>query len=250
MSTGLSANPQAPTPRGIVLIDKPTGPTSMDVCARVRSRLRRGGAPKRIRVGHAGTLDPMATGLLVVMVGGATKRCDEFMAGEKEYVATIDLSARSTTDDAEGDVTPVSVASLPEHGDVVRALGGFVGTILQVPPAFSAIKVGGKRAYRLSRDGQAPVLAARPVVVHDVELLEYAWPRVHIRVRCGKGTYIRSLARDIGAALATGGMLTQLRRTRVGSWSVDAAQSLDGLPDVMTQADLLPEPEAGGATLR
>lgn len=241
-------SPQLPTPRGVLLIDKPTGPTSMDVCARVRARLRRGGAPKRIRVGHAGTLDPMATGLLVVMVGGATKRCNEFMAGEKEYLATIDLSARSTTDDAEGEVTPVAVAAAPLREDVVGVLARFVGTISQVPPAFSAIKVGGERAYRLARDGQTPVLAARPVVVHAIDLLDYSWPNAQVRVRCGKGTYIRSLARDIGTALATGGMLTALRRTRVGPWSVDAAHPLGALAEVMTQADLMPEPEIGPAS--
>lgn len=230
----------APTASGLLLVDKPTGPTSMDVCARVRWRLRQGGAPKRIKVGHGGTLDPMATGLLVLMVGKATKLCETVMAGEKEYEATIDISRRSTTDDAEGELTFVDVASPPTRAMVSLALTNFVGTIMQVPPNFSALHIGGERAYDLAREGKPVQLAARPVTVHAIDLLHYEWPLATVRIACGKGTYIRSIARDLGTALSTGGMLTALRRTQVGRWHVRDAALMDSLPAVMTQADLLP----------
>lgn len=230
----------SPTPAGLLLIDKPPGWTSMDVCARVRARLRRGGAPKRIKVGHAGTLDPMATGLLVVLVGKATRRCEQFMASRKEYEATIDLSRRSTTDDAEGDVTEAALASPPTIEALRSAVAGFVGVIQQRPPAFSAVHVGGRRAYAMAREGRVVELPARPVEVFAFDLLAYEWPLARVRVECGKGTYIRSLARDLGAALAAGGMLTALRRTRSGEFRVDAARPLASLPEVMGQADLIP----------
>jgi tRNA pseudouridine55 synthase len=238
--TTSSSQPETPTPAGLLLVDKPTGPTSMDVCARVRWKLRQAGAPKRIKVGHGGTLDPMATGLLVVMVGKATKLCDTVMAGEKEYEATIDLSHRSTTDDAEGELTAVAVATPPSEAMLRDALSRFVGTIMQVPPNFSALHVGGQRAYDLAREGKAVQLAARPVTVHAIELLDYAFPNVRVRIACGKGTYIRSIARDLGPALGTGGMLTALRRTQVGRWHVRDATGMDSLPERLTQGDLLP----------
>lgn len=232
-------NPDAPTPAGVLVVDKSGGYTSMDVCAIVRTRFRRGGAPKRLKVGHAGTLDPMATGVLVVLVGKATRMSDKMMLGEKEYEAEIDLSRRSTTDDAEGDVEEVSPAvAAPSEAGVREALRMFVGEIMQRPPAFSALKVGGRRAYDLARAGKAVELAARPVVVHECRLDAYAWPIATVWVRCGKGTYIRSIARDLGGTLGGGGMLTALRRTRVGPWKIGMARRLDELPDVLTQADL------------
>ena len=237
--TTSSSQPETPTPAGLLLVDKPTGPTSMDVCARVRWKLRQAGAPKRIKVGHGGTLDPMATGLLVVMVGKATKLCDTVMAGEKEYEATIDLSHRSTTDDAEGELTAVAVATPPSETMLRDALSRFVGTIMQVPPNFSALHVGGQRAYDLAREGKAVQLAARPVTVHAIELLDYAFPNVRVRIACGKGTYIRSIARDLGPALGTGGMLTALRRTQVGRWHVRDATGMDSLPERLMQGDLI-----------
>ncbi|MBX9736323.1 MAG: tRNA pseudouridine(55) synthase TruB [Phycisphaerales bacterium] len=239
------ATPPTPTPTGILLIDKPLGPTSMDVCRRVRWRLVQGGAPKRVKVGHGGTLDPLATGLLVVLVGKATPLCDQVMRGEKEYLTTIDLSAFSTTDDAEGERTPVSVTSPPCENDVRSTLEKFVGVIQQRPPAFSAMKVDGQRAYDLARAGNLVELPARPVTIHAIALESYAWPLLSIRVLCGKGTYIRSLARDIGTALGVGGYLTALRRTRTAEFRIENARTLQGLPDVMTQADLSPV-EVGG----
>lgn len=228
----------APTPAGVLVVDKDQGFTSMDVCAIVRTRFRRGGAPKRLKVGHAGTLDPMATGVLVVLVGKATRLSDRMMLGEKEYLAEVDLSRRSDTDDAEGRVEEVEVARVPDEGTVRQALAGFVGEIMQKPPAFSALKVGGRRSYDLARAGKAVELAARPVVIHECRLEAFAWPLAKVWVRCGKGTYIRSLARDLGTTLGCGGMLTALRRTRVGAWTEAMARRIDTLPDVMTQADL------------
>lgn len=238
-SISSEAKNEPPTPFGIVVIDKAKGFTSMDVCAVVRGRLKRGGAPKRIKVGHGGTLDPMATGVLVVMVGKATKLCELVMVGEKEYEATVDLSRSSDTDDAEGNVRTVEVGSIPDEAAVRSAVAKFVGAIDQVPPAFSALHVGGRRAYDLARDGQVVELASRRVIVHEIRVIRYEWPEVVIAVRCGKGVYIRSIARDLGAELGTGGMLTALRRTRVGTWTIEQARTLDSLPQqAMTQADL------------
>lgn len=244
------------SPSGILIVDKPKGFTSMDVCAKVRGRLRRGGAPKRVKVGHGGTLDPMATGLLVLLIGKATTLCDAIMAGVKEYDAEIDLSRRSTTDDAEGEVTPnpccLTEGFVPPDDAAVRALlPRFVGTIMQRPPAFSALNVGGVRAYALARKGRPPELPARPVLVHEIELTSYAWPIARVRVVCGKGTYIRSLARDLGAALlgssgndSAGGMLTALRRTRVGRYSIADALTFESIPDPLREGDLRPIPSA------
>lgn len=234
----------APTPAGLLVIDKQPGFTSMDVCAILRTRLRRGGAPKRIKVGHGGTLDPMATGVLVIMVGKATRLCDRIMGDEKEYHATIDLAHRSTTDDAEGEVTPVEVVRVPTLDELERVAATMVGTIQQRPPAFSALHVGGQRAYDLARKGATVELPARPVVVHEFSLRDYRFPLVDAVVRCGKGTYIRSLARDLGLALSVGGMLRSLRRTRVGTHAIEAARTLDSLPNVLAQTDLVPMPDA------
>jgi tRNA pseudouridine55 synthase len=228
-----------PTPSGLLLIDKEPGYTSMDVCAIVRTRLRRGGAPKRIKVGHGGTLDPLATGLLVVLVGKATPLCSTIMAGEKEYVASVDLSRVSETDDEEGPTRTLEGVTPPSRERVLAALASLTGDIQQRPPAFSAIKQGGRRAYEIARGGGAVVLPARTVTVHEVELLAYDFPRLSLRIRCGKGTYIRSIARDLGPLLGTGGMLTSLRRTRVGRWSVEGAKKLGELPEVLGQSNLI-----------
>lgn len=234
--------PETPPPSGLLIVDKQPGFTSMDVCAMIRARLRRGGAPKRITVGHTGTLDPLATGVLVVLAGRATRLCERLMADEKEYEARIDLSRRSTTDDEGGEITPTPCVSIPSREHVGEAVLRFTGRILQAPPAYSAISVGGRRAYDIARKGGRVDLPPRPVDVHEIAVLRYAFPLLDVRVRCGKGTYIRSLARDIGTALGAGGMLASLRRTRVGAFGVPAARTLDQLPPVLTQADLLPAP--------
>ncbi|MDX2130434.1 MAG: tRNA pseudouridine(55) synthase TruB [Planctomycetota bacterium] len=225
---------------GLLLIDKHVGPTSMQVCANIRRRLREGGAPKRVKVGHAGTLDPLASGLLVVLVGRATRLCDLYMAGEKAYVAQVDLSANSATDDAEGERTPVDVPVPPTRGAVERALTGFVGTILQTPPVYSAVHVDGRRAYALARAGTPPQLLPRPVFVSALRLTDFAWPIATVEIECGKGFYVRSLARDLGRALGVGGLLASLRRTRVGAFSVGQAVRIADLPNAMDQSHLAP----------
>jgi tRNA pseudouridine55 synthase len=232
-----------PTPTGILIVDKPIGPTSMSVCARVRGALRGAGAPKGIKVGHGGTLDPLATGVLVVLVGKATRLCNKIMVGEKEYLATLDLSRFSVTDDAEGPFEEVSVTTPPTREEVERAAAKFVGTIEQMPPRYSALNIGGMRAYDMARQGMAVPLSARTVEIHEIRVLGYEWPRVELDVRCGKGVYIRSLARDIGTALGTGGMIAALRRTRVGRFTLEGAVGRDDLPRKLTQADLRPIPE-------
>jgi tRNA pseudouridine55 synthase len=241
MEPKLETEVELPTPSGLLVIDKRIGLTSMTACAVVRGKLRSGGAPKRIKVGHGGTLDPLATGVLVLLVGKATKRCAEVMAGEKRYLAEVDLSRVSTTDDREGELTEVPVERVPTREEVEGACRGFVGRIEQRPPAYSAMKIGGVRAYKLARLGDVREMAARPVDIYAIDVLEYAWPLLTLDIRCGKGTYIRSLARDLGRSMSppVGGMLVNLRRTAVGRWTIDQARTLDELPAVLRQDDLL-----------
>jgi tRNA pseudouridine55 synthase len=220
---------------GVVVVDKPAGMTSHDVVARVR---RLAGTRK---VGHAGTLDPMATGVLVVGLDRATRMLGHLTLTEKSYDATVRLGATTTTDDAEGEVV-TSTSAVAVSEDAVRAaLRDYEGTIMQVPSTVSAIKVGGKRAYALARDGQEVELAARPVTVHAIEADDFRregeFLDFRLRIRCSSGTYIRAIARDFGAALGVGGHLTSLRRTAVGPFTVDDANSdLDHL-DVVPIAD-------------
>lgn len=240
--------PQPTNPVGLLVVDKPEGPTSMDVCRVVKARLRNGGAPKSVKVGHGGTLDPLATGVVVVLVGrAATRLCDEVMAGEKEYVAEVDLAHRSTTDDREGELTVVDMTGVPGRDDVEAACAGWVGLVQQAPPAHSAIWIDGERAYKLARAGEAPEMKTRPVEVHAIRIVEYEFPRLVLEIRCGKGTYIRSLARDIGGSLGVGGMLRALRRTSVGRFRIEDATHLNDVPSPLMQEHLLPigTPEDG-----
>mgnify|MGYP006421022847 CR=1 FL=1 len=202
----------------------------MGVCRVVRAKLRAGGAPKRVKVGHGGTLDPLATGVLVVLVGRATRLQDSVMGTDKGYRATIDLAHVSESDDMEREPEPVAVETAPDRDAIVRVLDRFVGVIEQAPPAHSAVKIGGKRAYQHARAGRAIAPDARPVRIDAIEIVSYAFPELVVEVHCGKGTYIRSLARDIGAALGTGGMLAGLVRTRVGRFTLEDAARLDDLP--------------------
>jgi tRNA pseudouridine55 synthase len=238
----VNAPPPGPAPSGMLLIDKPPGWTSMDVCATVRARLRRGGAPKRIRVGHTGTLDPFATGLLVVLIGPGTRLAAGLTAQAKAYTAVCDLSRTSTTDDPEGETTEVRALREPTRDEVEETARRFVGQIMQKPPAFSAVHVGGRRAYSLARAGQAPDLPARPVMVYSLRVVAYEYPALEFAVECGKGTYIRSLARDLGAALGCGGMLTALRRTASGPYRIEKARTVESLPERLGKRDLLPLP--------
>jgi len=209
---------------GFLNVDKPEGLTSHDVVAWVRRRVPRG-----VRVGHAGTLDPFATGVLVLGVGPATRLCDYVQRQAKTYVATLRLGATSTTDDPEGQISEVADARPPSPDALQAALGKFVGEIEQVPPDYSAVHVRGRRAYELARRGEKPRPEPRRVVVHRMALLDYRWPEAEVEVECGSGTYVRALARDIGAALGVGAYCAALRRTRVGVFSVEEAVGLDDL---------------------
>lgn len=213
----------------IFYIDKPLHWTSFDVVKRVRGVLRRRTGLKKLKVGHAGTLDPLATGVMTVATGRCTKQIESLQAETKEYVATIRLGATTPSFDLETEID----AEYPwEHitdFDVRNALQGFKGRIEQVPPAFSACKVGGKRAYEMARKGKEVNIRPKELVIDDIELLSSALPEIVIRVVCSKGTYIRALARDIGFVLGSGGHLTALRRTRVGNVRVEDCEAVSGL---------------------
>ena len=213
---------------GLVVVDKPGGMTSHDVVSRVR---RLAGTRK---VGHAGTLDPMATGVLVLGVNRATRLLGHLMLTEKGYDATIRLGVVTTTDDAEGDVVSTSSTTGLDEAVIRSAAAEFVGDILQVPTAVSAIKVDGKRAYQRVRDGEEVELKARPVTVHELVVHDVRGDDVDISVRCSSGTYIRAIARDLGARLGVGGHLTALRRTAVGPYDLTAAHTLDELGEEFT----------------
>lgn len=209
---------------GILLVDKPAGMTSFGVVARVRRVLSRQ-AGKKVKVGHTGTLDPFATGLMILVIGKECKNASHYSKLDKVYEATICLGQTSSTGDPEGEVTDVSDRR-PSEQDVMRVLEHFRGEISQRPPIFSAIKINGQRAYKLARGGYHIEIPERTVTVHSLELLDYKYPELTIRAHVSSGTYIRSLAADIGAALQTGAYCTKLRRTAIGTWNVGEASSL------------------------
>jgi len=216
---------------GYILIDKPAGWTSFDVVNKLRFMLaeRQKLLPKRLKVGHSGTLDPAATGLLIVLIGEHTKRQAEFMKLDKTYRAEITLGAVSDTDDGEGEIKPVANARKPTKAAVLAALKRQTGRIQQVPPQFSALKLKGKKAYELARAGQTAELKPRTVNVRAVSDIEYHWPRLTFRAEVSSGTYIRSMARDLGQDLGSGGYLSGLRREAIGQFSVSEAVSVDQL---------------------
>ena len=224
---------------GIINLDKPPRISSARAVARVKWLLPRG-----TKIGHAGTLDPFATGVLLLLVGKATKQCEALMGQAKQYETTIKLGATTATLDPESPEEPFSsqrgLSVPPQHSfielgqdaqaaEIQETLKRFVGEIQQRPPAFSAMKVGGQRAYKLARSGETVELEPRTVRVHGIELLDYAWPLLRLRIDCGRGTYIRSIARDVGEALGVGGYLTQLRRTRIGAFDASAAVGIEQL---------------------
>lgn len=221
---------------GLIVVDKPAGMTSHDVVARIR-RLA-----KTRRVGHGGTLDPMATGVLVIGVNRATRLLTYVIGSRKSYLATIRLGLTTVTDDAEGDVTATSDTGGVTDEAIRAGLGAQTGEIDQVPSAVSAIKVNGQRAYKRVRDGEEVELAARRVTVHALDVLEIRRPGdvvdVDVDVTCSSGTYIRAIARDLGRVLGVGGHLTALRRTAVGGMTLDEAATLEQLeeraPDVVS----------------
>jgi tRNA pseudouridine55 synthase len=220
----------------VLVVDKPVGVTSADVVRAVRF-----GAGD-CKTGHAGTLDPLASGVLVCLLGDATRLSDRVMRGQKVYDAEVDLSAFTTTDDREGDRDEVAIAPAdrPTLAALEAAAAGFVGEIEQTPPAYSAAHVAGRRAYAIARQGGAVKLDPRRVRIDAIEVASLAWPIARLSVTCGKGTYIRSIARDLGVALGTGGHLASLRRTRVGPFTLEGSRPLASIErDALGDADLI-----------
>lgn len=220
---------------GVINLDKPAGMSSAYAVGGVKRMLPRG-----TKIGHAGTLDPFATGVLLLLVGKGTKLCERLMSQAKQYEAVVKLGGSTATDDVESPeevwegVTPVT------RGQIDAVIGGFVGEIRQVPPVFSAMKIGGRRAYDMARKGQEVVLAERTVRVDGIEVVEYEWPRLRLKIDCGRGTYIRAIARDLGKVLGVGGYLTELRRTRVGQFYIGGAVTLEKLKEGGVEGAIVP----------
>lgn len=210
----------------VILADKPAGISSFGVVARVRRRLSEK-AGKKIKVGHTGTLDPFATGLMILLSGKYTRRAGEFSKLDKVYEATIQLGSVSSTGDPEGEITDQSVEFWPNRDEVEAALRSYVGKITQTPPVFSAIKIAGQRAYKLARKGVEVEMPTREVEIYDLELLDYNYPYLKIRAHVSSGTYIRTLASDIGEKLKTGAYTTELRRTKVGNYDIADAIKIE-----------------------
>jgi len=211
----------------VLLFDKPYGWTSFDLVGKVRNFLCRELKIKKLKVGHAGTLDPLATGLMILCTGASTRQVDTFQAQEKEYTATLKLGAITPSYDRE---TEESQWFPVEHIDeqlFFTVLNGFLGEQEQIPPVFSAVKINGKRAYEHARAGKEPDIKAKKVVISSLQLISFRLPEVEISITCSKGTYIRALARDIGTKLGSGAYLTGLRRTRSGNFCVKEAMSFD-----------------------
>jgi tRNA pseudouridine55 synthase len=208
---------------GILNVNKPSGLTSRDMVDRVELLTR----PEK--TGHAGTLDPLASGVLVICVGQATRLIRYVQQMPKRYRTTFLLGRQSETDDIEGEVTEIAGAAEPARGTLDLALAQFVGVIEQRPPAHSAIKIAGRRAYKLARKGKQVELAARPVAIHSLEVLRYDYPELELSIECGSGTYVRALGRDLGIAMGSGAVMSALVRTAIGKFSIDDAVALDGL---------------------
>lgn len=208
--------------KGIMLINKPLNITSMDVIRYLRKVI-----PIK-KIGHAGTLDPLAKGLLVVAIGKATKLISNYMGLPKSYITKIDLRSFSTTDDMEGEKSLVDIRKIPSILDIEKVIKKkFIGDIVQTPPIYSAIKVNGKRAYDLARSGKDFKLKSRIVHIYKIEILEYEWPFLKLKIKCSKGTYIRSLGKDIGKALNTGGHLIKLKRMSIGEFKIEDSIKLN-----------------------
>ena len=209
---------------GIIILDKPAGITSATAVNRVKRLL-----PGKRKIGHAGTLDSFATGVLLLLVGDSTKRCEELMGQRKVYRTTVKLGATTATDDPLSPEVGSASAEQPARAAVECALQRFIGSIQQRPPAFSALKVAGKRASDRVRAGEAIELTPRTVQIHRIELFRYEYPMLELEIECGRGTYIRSLARDLGEMLGTGGYLIELRRTRIGDFTIEDAVTIETL---------------------
>ena len=227
----------------VLCIDKPLGWTSFDAVKRLRGALSRRLGLKKIKVGHAGTLDPLATGVMILCTGRATKRIDELQAGVKEYIATIALGATTPSFDLETEIDATYPTAHITEELVREVLGRFIGSIEQIPPAYSACKIDGHRAYDLARKGREVQLKAKTLIIDEIELLSFSPEEITIRTLCSKGTYIRALARDIGQALDSGAHLTALRRTRVGDITIDDCLSVDDAATLIREAEIVPAPE-------
>ena len=214
----------APMTDGVLLVDKPAGMTSFGVVARVR-RVLSEKVGKKVKVGHTGTLDPFATGLMILVIGNECKRASVYTKLDKIYEATFVLGQESTTGDPEGELTTIS-DRVPSEDEIREVLTHFVGEIRQRPPIFSAIKIDGQRAYKLARDGQEIEMPERTVQIYSLEVLGYSYPELHVRVHVSSGTYIRSLAVDVGRVLGTGAYVSVLRRTQIDQWSLAESQQL------------------------
>lgn len=222
----------------IFYINKPLHWTSFDVVKRVRIQILRRLHRKKIKVGHAGTLDPLATGAIIVCTGRATKQIERLQAGTKEYVATLQLGATTPSYDLETEVDATYPYEHITRQQIEETLTLFQGSIKQVPPAFSACKVDGTRAYKMARKGKEVELQAKELVIDEIELLDFNPPLATIRVVCSKGTYIRALARDIGSALGSGAHLTSLERTRVGDVTINDCLSIDETDRLIREATI------------
>lgn len=219
---------------GFLNIDKPAGLTSRDVVNRVQRLVR----PEK--VGHAGTLDPLATGVLVVAIGWATRLTEFVQRLPKRYVGTFLLGCHSDTEDTEGTVVEISDPPRPSRAEILAALPNFVGEIQQVPPAYSALKVQGRRAYALARAGQSVELAPRLIRIYELSLLDYAYPALKLEIECGSGTYVRSLGRDLAESLGTAAVMSALRRTAIGPFRIEAACDVGELTGRNLSERLLP----------
>lgn len=221
---------------GVINLDKPCGISSAYAVGKVKRMLPRG-----TKIGHAGTLDPFATGVLLLLVGKGTKLCEGLMSQAKQYDAVVRFGGTTATDDPESPVEPWPgdvKGVLREEAE--KAIGAFVGEVMQMPPAFSAMKVGGRRAYEMARKGEEVRLEPRLVKIYRIEVLRYAWPDLRLRIDCGRGTYIRAIARDLGQKLGVGGYLTELRRTRVGQFGIEESWSVEKLAEAGVEKALVP----------
>ena len=209
----------------IILVDKPADISSFGVVAKIRRELKDEFGHK-IKVGHTGTLDPFATGLLILLSGKMTKKSNEFLKLDKAYEAELKLGFASTTGDPEGEITEINTSLVPSLSEIQTVLDSFMGKLTQTPPRFSAIKINGERAYKLARKGADFEIPSREVEIYQIEILDYTYPSLKIRCHVSSGTYIRTLAEDIGKKLGTGAYLTALRRTKIGNYSVEDAKQI------------------------
>lgn len=222
----------------IIGIDKPLGWTSFDAVKRIRGAIQRRLHVKKFKVGHAGTLDPLATGVLIVCTGRATRCIEELQSGDKEYVATIRLGATTPSYDLEKEIDYEYPWEHVTREKIEEILPTFIGHIMQVPPVFSAVKVDGKRAYNLARKGKDVELKPKALEIKEMEILDCSLPDVTLRIVCSKGTYIRAIARDFGEALGSGAHLVALRRTRVGKISVEDCMTVDDAVKLISECEL------------